>query len=70
MSPAQVDLARGEEAANAFDINDQATLNLALDDALNFVTLVVLNADTLPSTLPIGTPLDRTAVLSWLSSPS
>ena len=51
--PPEVDLARGEEAADTLHVDDQAALDLALDDALDLVTFVVLDADALPGALTI-----------------
>ena len=54
---AQRDLAGGEEDVDAFDVHEQTTLDLALDDALDLVALVVLLGDVLPGAEAIGAAL-------------
>ena len=48
MRAAQVDLASWQEDVDAFDVDEQSTFDLALDFALNLVTLVVLLGDGFP----------------------
>ena len=54
---AQVDLTGWQEHVDAFDVHEQAALDLALHDALNLVALVVLGGDPLPGAQAIGPAL-------------
>jgi len=54
---AQRDLAGREEDVDALDVHEQAALDLALDDALDLVALLVLLGDVLPGAEAIGAAL-------------
>ena len=57
MRAAQRDLAGREEDVDALDVHEQAALDLALDDALDLVALLVLLGDVLPGAEAIGAAL-------------
>ncbi len=59
VGPAQSHLARGKEDVDAFDVDEQSALDLALNDALDLVAFVVLLADVLPCAETIGAALGK-----------
>ena len=55
--PAQADLAGGQEDVDALHIDEQAALDLALDNTLDVIALVVLGGNRLPGAQAIGPAL-------------
>ena len=68
MRSAQVDLACRQEDVDAFDVDEQSTFDLALDFALNFVTLIVLLRDGFPCGQAVCAALGKHCCVRFVQS--